>query len=564
MTVITGILGAVPLVLTDSLPLSVSLDLLGKPAQSASPQVVASALFGTFINNLPVAPEPKSVIVGKFATSFKDDYYNRIHITPASIDLGNVISQKIIQVEVWNAFFVANLLSSIDSNAGAGISFTGPQAEPTSFNQLEPRIYTLAVEVAGPPIINTTYTLNFAEESPQLVVVGRRVILLFAGINWDKGVLERYSFLTDIITSWDGSEQRVKLRATPRREIEAHLQVFDLASMRKLQSTLFGWQSRSYLIPYWPDYYSLTADLPAGSTAIPNIPTADSEFIAGGVALLFNSLMDNESVQLQAVQSNQLVLDLPTQQAWPAGTRIYSAKFARIASQQTVTRPTRHMLDMQAKFIVTDNSGLTEMEGATLYKGYPVLLDIPNEVQDLSEDLLRPLLEFDTETVNPVVDDPIGYTTIVRRMDWLMKSRKERADFRKWLYARAGRWKPFWMPSWNEDFKLASLLAGTGTKLVVDFAFYKRFVPATLMRNALMIELFNGTRIFKDILSIDEISETEENVFIDSAVGFDIYPQDVKRISYLNLSRLDSDTVEIFHETDTISRVSALIRTVVQ
>jgi hypothetical protein len=193
-----------------------------------------------------------------------------------------------------------------------------------------------------------------------------------------------------------------------------------------------------------------------------------------------------------------------------------------------------------------------------------VLLDIPNEVQDLSEDLLRPLLEFDTETVNPVVDDPIGYTTIVRRMDWLMKSRKERADFRKWLYARAGRWKPFWMPSWNEDFKLASLLAGTGTKLVVDFAFYKRFVPATLMRNALMIELFNGTRIFKDILSIDEISETEENVFIDSAVGFDIYPQDVKRISYLNLSRLDSDTVEIFHETDTISRVSALIRTVVQ
>jgi hypothetical protein len=504
------------------------------------------------------------VITGKFAASFKDDYYNRIHIQPASIDLGNVISQKIIQVEVWNAYFSANLLSSIDTNAGTGISLTGPQPEPTSFNPLEPRIYTLAVEVAGSPLINTTYTLNFAAESPTLVVVGRRVILLFAGINWDNGVLERYKWLTDIITSWDGAEQRVKLRSTPRREIEAHLQVFGLDFVRKLQSTLFGWQSRSYLIPFWPDYYVLSAELPAGSTVIPNIPTVDSEFITGGVALLFNAIDNNESVQLKEVQSNQLILELPTQQNWPAGTRIYSAKFARIASQQTVTRPTRHILDLRAKFIVTDNSGLTEAEGTTLYKGYPVLLDIPNEVETLSEDWLRPLLEFEADTVNLVVDDPIGYTTIVRRMDWLLKSRKERTDLRKWLYARAGRWKPFWMPSWNEDFKLKSLLTGTDTKLVIGFAFYERFVPATPMRNALMIELFNGTRIFKSILSVDEISETEENVFIDSPVGFDIPPQNVKRISYLNLSRLDSDTVEIFHETDTISRVSALIRTVVQ
>jgi hypothetical protein len=308
----------------------------------------------------------------------------------------------------------------------------------------------------------------------------------------------------------------------------------------------------------------LSAELPAGSTVIPNIPTVDSEFITGGVALLFNAIDNNESVQLKEVQSNQLILELPTQQNWPAGTRIYSAKFARIASQQTVTRPTRHILDLRAKFIVTDNSGLTEAEGTTLYKGYPVLLDIPNEVETLSEDWLRPLLEFEADTVNLVVDDPIGYTTIVRRMDWLLKSRKERTDLRKWLYARAGRWKPFWMPSWNEDFKLKSLLTGTDTKLVIGFAFYERFVPATPMRNALMIELFNGTRIFKSILSVDEISETEENVFIDSPVGFDIPPQNVKRISYLNLSRLDSDTVEIFHETDTISRVSALIRTVVQ
>lgn len=564
MAVISGILSAGLLVLVEPAPLSVSLDLLEAPQQSPVVQAMASARVGVMIDQLPVSPEPQSVISSLFAPSFKDDYYDRIHITPASIDLGNVISQKIIQVEVWNAYFTANLLSSIDSNAGTGISFTGPIPEPTSFNALEPRIYTLAVEVAGPPIINTTYTLNFAAESPQLVVVGRRVILLFAGINWDNGVLERYSFLTDIITSWDGAEQRVKLRAIPRREIEAHLQVFGLVFVRKLQSTLFGWQSRSYLIPYWPDYYVLSAELPAGSMVIPNIPTIDSEFIAGGVALLFDALDNNESVQIVSVEANQLILDLPTQQSWPAGTRIYSAKFARIASQQTVTRPTRHMLDLQAKFIVTDNSGLLEAEGTTLYKGYPVLLDIPNEVEVLSEDLLRPLLEFDSETINPVVDDPIGYTTIVRRMDWLMKSRKERADFRKWLYARAGRWKPFWMPSWNEDFKLVSLLAGTDTKLVVEFAFYKRFVPATPMRDALMIELFNGARIFKDILSVDEISETEENVFIDSPVGFDIQPQEVRRISYLNLSRLDSDTVEIFHETDTISRVSALIRTVVQ
>lgn len=390
------------------------------------------------------------------------------------------------------------------------------------------------------------------------------VVPLFAEINWDKGVLERYSFRTDILTSWNGNEQRTKLRGTPRREIEAHLQVLGLDSVRKLQSQLFGWQSRNYLIPCWQDYYVLEADLPSGSTIIPNIPTTDSEFTIGGVALLFNALNNNEWVQIALVEADRLTLDLPTQQAWPAGTKVFPARFARIASQQTVTRPTRYMLDLQARFIVADNSGLTEMEGATLYKGYPVLLDKPNEVDVLSEDLLRPLLEFDSETVNPVVSDPIGYSTIVRRMDWLMASRKERADFRKWLYARAGCWKPFWMPSWNEDFKLFSTLLSDATMLTVDFAFYKRFVPATPMRNVLMIELLNGTRIFRDIVSISDLSETRERVFIDSPVGFNILPQDVRRISYLNLARLDSDMVEIFHETDTVSCVSALIRTVVQ
>lgn len=390
------------------------------------------------------------------------------------------------------------------------------------------------------------------------------VVPLFAGINWDKGVLERYSFRTNILTSWDGSEQRVKLRGTPRREIEAHLQVFGPDAVRKLQSQLSGWQSRDYLIPCWHDCYVLAASLSSGSTVIPDIPTPDSEFVTDGVALLFATLDQNEWVQIASVGADQLTLDQPTQQTWPAGTRVFPARFARISNQQTVTRPTRHMLDLQARFIVADNVGLTETEGTPLYKGHPVLLDKPNEVEALSEDWLRPLLEFDPETVNPVVDDPTGYTTIVRRMDQVMTSRKARANFRKWLYARAGSWKPFWIPSWNEDFKLFSTLLSNATMLTVDFAFYERFVPATPMRDALMIELINGTRIFRDILSISELSETRERVFIDSPVGFNILPQEVRRISYLNLARLDSDTVEIFHETDTISRVSTLVRTVVQ
>lgn len=552
-------------VLNEVIVVSTNLALLGIPESTVTPFDVSLAVAGALTDNLPVDQVGQVAQTGTRSHAFSDDYYFRIHVTPVKIDLGNVISQQVLAVEVWNAFFSDQNLASIDVTDPTGINLVGPIAPPTVFTSLESREYTLTVDEAGPPVIDTTYTLNFATESPTLLVIGQRVVLLVGQVNWDDGVKDRYEWLTDVITSYDGTEQRIKLRGEPRREVEVHLQAFGVDAVRRLESTMFGWQSRSFVIPYWPDFQVLGSVLAMGSTTITGLDTADSELVNGGIALLFATNEVNETVQVVTVNANDIVLGLPTQQEWPAGTKLFTGKFVRMQTTQKFTRPTRAIIDMRAKLTYDDNQGLTAVEGTPLYLTYPVLLYIPNEVEDLEDELLRPLLEFDSKTFRPALDDPIGHSFVIRRVDWIMATRKERADFRKWLYARSGRWKPFWMPSWNRDFEITRVVTSTATQLFVKFGLYTRFVSAAANRNHLMIQLHDGTLIFREILSIvEDPNGIEEIVDIDSGPGVTIQVADVNRICYLNLSRMDSDAIDIFHETDTISTVSALVRTVVQ
>ena len=67
----------------------------------------------------------------------------------------------------------------------------------------------------------------------------------------DTKITERYEFKTDIITAWDGHEQRIKTRQLPR-----HFLTYDYSAMNAYQAQwLKGMnrirQSDLYYIPMW-------------------------------------------------------------------------------------------------------------------------------------------------------------------------------------------------------------------------------------------------------------------------------------------------------------------------
>lgn len=79
-------------------------------------------------------------------------------------------------------------------------------------------------------------------------------------IDWANGVIERWQFMCDVSVAWDATEQRRKLRASPRVEFEAEAMAVG-SEASDFRVWLASHQASQFTMPYWP----------AGSDAAPSL-----------------------------------------------------------------------------------------------------------------------------------------------------------------------------------------------------------------------------------------------------------------------------------------------------
>jgi hypothetical protein len=97
--------------------------------------------------------------------------------------------------------------------------------------------------------------------------------------NWSSTVTETLEWLTDVMTSPSGSEQRRTLRYLPRRFYEFTTMLVD-AERRFFDNLLIRSGSARWYMPLWQDTNVITADRPLGSAFIPTDYSTSSKIIA--------------------------------------------------------------------------------------------------------------------------------------------------------------------------------------------------------------------------------------------------------------------------------------------
>jgi hypothetical protein len=70
--------------------------------------------------------------------------------------------------------------------------------------------------------------------------------------DWAKGLTERWQFMTDVLVGWNATEQRRKLRAWPRVELEFEA-VAGGSDAAALRDWLNAHQSEVFDLPWWPE-----------------------------------------------------------------------------------------------------------------------------------------------------------------------------------------------------------------------------------------------------------------------------------------------------------------------
>ena len=178
---------------------------IGEYSETHWPPYVArdghGQIAGTRTDTQPVT-ENALPAAGALAPNFGADWYDRIHVIPGRLALGNVISNLTRQIEVWNAWGSARMLSSVAaSGTTGGITLAGQPAPPLGFGPLQSRLYTLTVSTAGDPVIDAGYAFDFGAERPLLSVTGRRIVVWSFRPDWSAGVTERLTWLTDVLAA---------------------------------------------------------------------------------------------------------------------------------------------------------------------------------------------------------------------------------------------------------------------------------------------------------------------------------------------------------------------------
>ena len=134
---------------------------------------------GSWYSNLPVEQNERSR-TGTKVDSFLDDYYYRIHVTPASFPFGPVLSELVDEFYVWNSFFVQKTCASIVKTFSPAEYTLAGLADPFTLEPLEYTTYTITVPKEGSAEFEATITFDFGAAGSRIVVLSGTRMIVFA------------------------------------------------------------------------------------------------------------------------------------------------------------------------------------------------------------------------------------------------------------------------------------------------------------------------------------------------------------------------------------------------
>ncbi len=497
-------------------------------------------------DNLPVSENPW-VITSHDVPSYYDDFYNRIHIIPRMIDLGNLVADVSHTVEVWNAYPVVKNLASVTASGIDGLSLDEPSLAPTDFSPLESRLYTMNATQQGAPSIDASWSFAFPDETPVLYVVGDRVITWAFPPNWREPVLERLSWKTDVLLAMDGTEQRRALRDVPRRDFEFRV-TSQGDAMRRLEAMLFDWQGRVFALPVFTDPHVLSAPLAVDDFTIP-VTTTYRDYQVDGLVVVMNNTGQAEALEIEAVAADSVTLKSGITQSWPMGARVYPARLSRLNDTQSVGRYTADVTDMMVGFSCQENSNITAVDSPTIYRSLPVLEIQPNWRDDISAEYHRRMTIFDNQTGIRGYEDETGQAITMLEHLWTLGGREAIHSLKAWLHAREGQLTPIWIPTWIMDLMLVSVIDAAESVIRVTHCGYTNHLLERIGRRDIVITLIDGTRFYRRITAASVESADIEQLTIDAVLGQDVAPDDVRMISFIQVCRLNADSLEFAWHT---------------
>jgi hypothetical protein len=484
--------------------------------------------------------------LGAIGTSFVVDYYYRIWVIPGTLTANNPQYGVAIPFNIWNAFpnLTVNTVTGITETGATGLDLSfGPG---TTWKPIEYKEVGITITPDADPSVDATFLFSFTAGSGTLRFLASISNILPLPV--EEGMTVTYSWLTDVLSNYDGSENRIALRARPRRAIVANVVIQNDAQRKLLYDTVYKSVAGLLLLPA----YQTQARLGAATVISDNTIVCDAkraDLRQGEFAVIIK--LDGTAVlyKLSAVTDTSVTVETAHTEVIPAtGAIVLPVMTCRLQDNSGVLM---NAIRGGAEFKLTEFDARTQLvrpgSAATLTTlgGVPVLERRPLG-DDAPELLSAGLTIIDNDTGKPAQYTAWDQKYMSGGRSYLINTLFSTTDMNYWLtfldHCR-GRQRSFLASTFREDLVRApGGLFTTGTLEVVGLEYASLYVLSPTYKQ---IELVTSVGTF--LLEVASAAQLGNNTVLTFVGGIpvSVAGATVSRISYLMRVRLMSDQVVI-------------------
>jgi len=497
--------------------------------------------------------------------SYFFDYYSTVYLIPLSINFGAVTRTIERTFYVWNAHTTQQTLTSITESGTMGLDLLAPSL-PTTFRRIEHKPYVVKATTEGPAYIDARYTFTFGNGvRVTMPVFGSRAELWRLQANWSERYDVAYEYLTDIVVSRSGREQRRALRSTPRKSLEFQAHA-TRDQLRWLNRVMGGWHPNAFLMPELTRSVRTIEPIGTGS---PSVLVDDApHWLKEGASIVLNDGRRYGTRLIERMEGNRIVFTAAGNDTWVAGTRVHPGLSGNVAAEIQTQRLTSEVAVLQVAFDATP--GIEEFpdppapETTWGVDNTEVVLIKPNYSNPISLTFAWPTEDVDYRSGVIRRFTPIQFSTRTWQANYLGFDRQKVQAFLDVFRRAMGRRGEFYMPTWENDLPPMDDLTPGSFRLRTPGPEVANLLNGDRVYRSIAVFTHDGRVFFNRVAQIDPIEDERglDSILTMSSSWTQAIPvSSILRVCWMPRWRFASDRLVISWLTDEVASITTSMMT---
>ena len=153
---------------------------------------------------------------------------------------------------------------------------------------------------------------------------------------------------------------------------------------------------------------------------------------------------------------------------WAASAALYPAISARLGDQSSLAASPATPVTAWRFLRASIRRRTRRQPRSATYRGLSDHAVYARMEVDPTHEFARKMAILDAQTGPRAYDDESGITEPIASYRWICASREEMDDLRKFFYARKGRLKAIWVPTWVDDVKVVATIGSASTNSILN------------------------------------------------------------------------------------------------